>query len=484
MMKQKPWRTGTWALAAAVLASAIAAPGAAAAAEPEDELYEVFSLIETMHVSGISGEELKDAAIRGMLEELDDPYTEYFSPEEWQALQDAYEQNMVGIGIQFAQTDEGLLILEVFEGSAAKQAGLAPGDAIVRVGEKPVKGTPLEEIYELLLGPEGSTVKLQIADGTSRLLETVTITRKPFHIPSVSSDMMDGGTGYLRIDSFSSDTAGLVREALDAFESNPEYDSLVIDIRGNPGGYLDAVAEVASFFIEDGPILYSVDREGSRKPVEIENGSSVDVPVVLLVDGYSASASEVFAGAMKDYKLATLVGERTYGKGSVQQLVPLESGGGLKVTIQQYLTPRRSPVNGVGIEPNVGAATPLEATLKALRLAGADELKLTFRSYETVANGVSFNETAAWIVEGGKTYLSAKALAAVVDGAAAWDGATQSVKLTGRGGAASFAAKPNGGLLLRDGASYIELGAFAKAFPNAKAKTEGKSVVLEWSDHG
>jgi len=472
------------AAAAAALAATIASPAAGFAAEPKDELYEVFSLLETMHVSGSSGEQLKDAAIRGMLEALDDPYTEYFDPEEWQALQDTYEQVMVGIGIQFAQTDEGLLILEVFEGSAAKGAGLKPGDAIVRVGEKVVKDTPLEDIYDMLLGPEGSTVKLHIADGASRLLKTVTITRQPFHIPSVSYEMTDGGTGYIRIDSFSSDTAGLVREALRAFEADPEYVALVIDIRGNPGGYLDAVAEVATFFVEDGPILYMVNRDGSRRPMEIENGSSVDVPVVLLVDGDSASASEVFAGALQDYKLATLVGERTYGKGSVQQLIPLESGGGLKVTVQQYLTPRRSPVDGVGIHPDVIASTRLEATLKALRLAGADELKLTFRSYETVVNGVSFDETAAWVVEGGRTYLSAKALAAVIDGAAAWDGAAQSVKLTGLGGAASFAAKPNGGLLLRDGASYIELGAFAKAFPNAKAKTEGKSVVVEWIDHG
>jgi len=479
--------TGTWRrwtrIAALSAALALPLPSVAGAATPAEQLNEVFGHIEGLHVGGTSGEALRDAAIRGMLEELDDPYTQYYDEAAWQELQDAYEQVMVGIGIQFAMTEDGLRILRVYANSAAEDAGLRAGDTIVRVGGKEVKSSTLEQLADDLLGPEGSVAKLHVADGASRIVKTVNVTRRVFHIPSVSHALMDGGVGYIRIDSFSSDTAGLVGEAIRAFSKEPALRSLAIDVRGNPGGYLDAVQAVASYFIEDGPLLHTVDRNGTQVAIEIEDGGKIGVPAVVLVDGNSASASEVFAGAMQDYKAATIVGSKTYGKGSVQQLISLQGGGGLKVTVEHYLTPKKRQVNGVGITPDKEAAHPLGATFAALREVGVAGFRAELRSYETVVNGVSFDHVANVLREGGRTYVPSRDLATLTGGTAKWDGATSTVTIDGGGRSAAFGAAS--GLLLQGGVGYIDAAAFAKAFPgSAKSSATKDAVVLEWTDHG
>ncbi|HZG55232.1 S41 family peptidase [Paenibacillus sp.] len=489
-MIERGERIGNWtrwakavAMRTAVVATAaLAWPGAASAATPAEQLNEVFGYIEELHVGGKSAEALRDAAIQGMLDELNDPYTQYYDEEQWKALFDAYEQVIVGIGIRFAKTEDGLLILRVYKDSAAERAGLREGDIVLRVDGQDVKTRTLDELADVLLGPEGSETKLEVADGVSRIIKSVTIVRQPFHIPSVSYEMMDHGAGYIRIDSFSSDTAALVGEALASFGAESSLQGLVIDIRGNPGGYLEAVQGVASHFIERGALLHTVGRDGKQQAVTIRDGEKVGVPVAVLVDGGSASASEVFAGAMQDYGAAKIVGTRTYGKGSVQQLIALDTGGGLKVTVEHYLTPKRRPVNGVGIAPDIAAETPLAATLAGLRAVGMQAAKVELLGHETVVNGVSFDDVVATIREGGRTFVPSRALAAVAGGNASWDGATSSVKLSGPGFSATFGAGT--GLLLRDGVGYIDLAAFAKAFPHIQAEAGPKSVVLEWNEHG
>ncbi|TLS53220.1 PDZ domain-containing protein [Paenibacillus antri] len=477
---------GTWRrwtrLAALTAALTLPLPAVAVAATPAEQLNEVFGYIEDLHVSGTSGEALRDAAIRGMLDELNDPYTAYYDEAMWKSLHDAYEQVMVGIGIQYAQTDEGLRILRVYADSAAEDAGLRAGDVVVGVGGKAVKSHPLEEITNDLLGPAGTEAKLDVLDGASRKKKTVVVTRRAFHIPSVTYELMDGGVGYIRIDSFSSDTAARFGDAMWTFANEPSLAAIVVDVRGNPGGYLDAARSVSSFFIEEGPLLHTIDRNGVEVALEIEGGGKVGLPVAVLVDGNSASASEVFAGAMQDYGVGTIVGAKTFGKGSVQQLIELQGGGGLKVTIEHYLTPKMNPVNGVGITPDAAATHPLDATVTALREVGIANVRAELRSYETVVNGATFGHVINVVREGGRVYVPSQALAALSGGDAKWDGATSAVTIDGGGRTAAFAA--GSGLLLKDGTGYIDVGAFAKAFPNATAKSSRSTVVLEWSDHG
>jgi carboxyl-terminal processing protease len=466
-------------LFSAVLVTTLAAPVTAAAAEstPVEQLNEVFSLIEQKHFSGTAAEELKDAAIAGMLRQLNDKYTVYYNDETWTELQNAFEQTYVGIGIQFVFTAEGMRIIQVYAGSAAETAGLKAGDVIVGVAGKAIGDYTSSGLEEQLLGPENSSVKLEVKSGTSGAKTSVTILRRPFHIPTVEAARMDGDIGYIRITSFSSDTADLVERALRTFRQGTPVQSLIVDVRGNPGGYLDAAEDVTKQFIESGVLLHTVNRSGIRTPIHLKNGSSVGVPVTLLVDGHSASASEVFAGALQDYGIAKLIGTRTYGKGSVQQLISLAAGGGLRITIEHYLTPDEYTVNGVGITPERVVARPLDQTFAAVRAAGAKQLRLDLTEHDVVVNGVAFDHYVAVERVNGRVHVPSLALAAALDGTAVWDGDARSVTLKGPNGTAVFDAAS--GLLLKDGSSYIDTAAFEKAFKNAKVKTTSTTVSLE-----
>lgn len=484
--RMRKWgRSAALAIAAAALAvpAALSIPGAAHAASAGEQLEEVFRYIAELHVSETSAQTLRDAAVQGMLEALDDPYTVYYDPEAWQELQDAYEQMVVGIGIRFVKTEDGLLILRVYEHSAAEAAGLRAGDIVLRVGGKSVKSHTLDELYGVLQGPEGSEARLEVVDGTTRIIRAVSLLRKPFHIPSVDYAMMEGGTGYIRIDSFSSDTADLVGEALDSFAEAGGWKALLIDVRGNPGGYLESVRGVATRFIERGALMHTVGRGESEETVWIGTGAKISVPIAVLIDGRSASASEVFAGAMQDYKAAAIVGTRTYGKGSVQQLIELQTGGGLKITVEQYLTPMRRPVNGVGIAPDVVAPQPLGAVLAALREVGAaGRVRVELKSYESVVNGAAFDNVVRTIRAAGRTYVSARSVAELIGGSVQWDAGAGAVQVRAKLGSAAFG--PDTGLLLQDGASYIELTAIGKAFPEIRVSESGTIVVLEWNENG
>ncbi|MCI3920419.1 S41 family peptidase [Paenibacillus sp. TRM 82003] len=445
----------------------------ATALEPLDEVIEK---LEDLHYSGLTAEELRDTTIDGVLQDLNDPYTDYYDPNEWRKLQDEFEQTYVGIGIRFTKMEQGLRILRVYSDSAAEAAGLRAGDAVVRVADKAVADYTLDELAGDLLGPEGSEVKLTIVDasGADRI---VTIARKSFRVPTVESRLLDDGAGYIQITSFSSETPTLVAGALNSFRGEEAFRSLLIDLRGNPGGYLHSVAETAALFVEEGPILFAKDRDGNEAILSVEDGGKVTVPVAILVDGGSASASEVFAGAMQDYDLATIVGAKTFGKGSVQQLVELEAGGGLKVTVEHYFTPDRHPVNGVGITPDVRAATWLDQILTALRETGSDKVRVEFDAHETVVNGQPFEDVVAVVRENGRTYVRSVALADLLDSEAAWDGASSSIRIKTPESSASF--DPHSGLLLKDGVSFIDVTAFAKAFDGIKVFTTTTKVALE-----
>jgi len=479
----KRWkRRAAFATASAALALALAAPASAEEAEPLEQVSEVFELIEGYHLSATTDEKLRDAAIRGMIESLNDPYTQYYDEAAWDEMYDSFEQTYVGIGIRFAAVDEGLLVLRVYEGSAAAAAGLRVGDVVVGVAGATVQGKTTAELRQAMLGPEGTSVSLDVRRVENGETESVSIVRKPFHIPTAEHAFFEGGVGYVRMTSFSSDTSKLVGEALAAFEAKPSYRALVIDLRGNPGGYLDAVRDIASNFVESGTLLRTVDRSGKEQSISVRDGRKSPVPVTLIVDEQSASASEVFAGALQDYGLATVVGAKTYGKGSVQRLIPLETGGGLRLTIQEYLTPNGRKVNGVGIAPDVAASTPTAQTMIALREAGLKRFRVEMRGYETIVNGVVFDFVVPTVRENGRAYVSAAALAALADGAVAWDGAARAVSIQAGGKTVAF--REGDGLLLRDGSGLIDAASFARAFPHVQMTTSEKTIVAEVEDRG
>lgn len=297
---------------------------------------------------------LMRGAIRGMMETLEDDHTFYMEPEAYESenssLQGAYE----GIGAYVDTRGDYLTIVSPIEGSPADQAGLMPGDKIVALDGEDMTGVAPEEVRLKVLGPEGSQVTLTIArDGELDPLEFV-ITRAEIVIHSAEGKMLEDGIAYVDINTFGDRTTTELRQALDdLIAQNPR--GIVIDLRNNPGGYLHTSVEVASEFIDDGVILYEQYGDGKRDEYTASgNGRATDIPIVVLINEGSASASEILAGALQDYERATLVGVQSYGKGSVQNRIPLSNDqGAARVTIAKWLTPNERAIDGVGLTPDV-----------------------------------------------------------------------------------------------------------------------------------
>ncbi|HLF74261.1 MAG TPA: S41 family peptidase, partial [Anaerolineales bacterium] len=297
---------------------------------------------------------LMQGAIRGMMEALGDEQTYYMNPEMYKtetlSLQGEYE----GIGAHVDMEGEYLTIVSPMAGSPAEQAGLHPGDKVIAIDGQDMTGIPPEEVRLKVLGPEGTQVKLTVQrEGESEPLEFV-ITRARITIRSAEGKMLENGIGYIDINTFGDRTTQELRAALEeVMAQNPR--GLVVDLRNNPGGYLTTAIEVSSEFIEEGIIMYEQYGDGKRDQYEASGkGQATNVPIVVLINSGSASASEILAGALQDYERAKLVGVQSYGKGSVQNRVPLSNDqGAARVTIAKWLTPEERAIDGVGLAPDV-----------------------------------------------------------------------------------------------------------------------------------
>ena len=317
--------------------------------------WEAWNIVHTQYVEQpVDDLALMQGAIRGMMEALGDEHTFYMDPELYEneilALQGEYE----GIGAYVDMDGEYLTIVSPIAGSPAELVGLHPGDKVIAIDGEDMTGTPPEEVRLKVLGPEGTTVTITVRrDGEPEPLEFV-ITRARITIHSAEGKMLEDGIAYVDINSFGDKTTQELRAALqNLMKQNPK--GLVIDLRNNPGGYLNTAIEVSSEFIDEGVIMYEQYGDGRRDEYKaLGNGQATDIPIVVLINEGSASASEILAGALQDYERATLVGEKSYGKGSVQNRQLLSNNqGAARVTIAKWLTPKERAIDHVGLTPDV-----------------------------------------------------------------------------------------------------------------------------------
>jgi carboxyl-terminal processing protease len=310
--------------------------------------------------TGMKKELLYYAAIEGMLMGLNDPYSVLLIPKEYRTLMEQMESMAFGgIGIYIEldrENGNALTVFEPIEGTPAYKAGVQPQDAILEINGESTKGMPLEVAVAKLRGAPGAPVTITIKRPGAQGTQKFTIVRENIKIHSVSCKVISGKYGYIRIRTFGEATGDEMVKALSAL-SKKEVKGLILDLRNNGGGYIDAAVKVCSNFVNSGNVVVSVvDRNGNRKPYNVENGTSkFSVPLVVLVNKYSASASEITAGAIQDYKLGALMGQKTYGKGSVQQIFPIKGGGAFKVTTAHYYTPRGRDIDKRGIQPDIEA---------------------------------------------------------------------------------------------------------------------------------
>lgn len=461
------WRKAIPALLSLSLLLPTAAPAWAA---ESSSVTEVLELLEQNHVSAPKGSQLSDAAIKAMIDALKDPYTVYFTPEELQSFEDAVENQYVGIGVRVAMEEDGLYITEVFVGSPANKAGLKAGDLIVKVEGETTIGKQLEEVTSKIIGLPGTKVNLQmLRNGETNDL---TMERQKVQVPTVMAGRFDPGIGYIKVTGFSSDADEKMSKELTALKEQG-IQSLIVDLRDNPGGILDTAQQMARLFVKEGTLMHTKDRDNVDDPVKIVNGTTQPYPVFFLVNENSASASEVLTGALQDYGVITVIGTQTYGKGSVQQVVPLQSGGALKLTVQEYLTPKLRKVNGVGIQPDhkvEGGDVP--QLLTALRMAGASRFELTLKRLNLSVNGVAVENAFPVLREQGQTYVPSRVLSALVGGSVEWNEADRSVRIAASGGDVVFSSA-GGDLLLKDGTGYVSL-----------RQAASKWAGIQWSDDG
>ncbi len=287
-------------------------------------------------------------AIDTMLASLNDPYSKYMDKEEYSEQNSSIASKIVGIGVNIASVSGKITIINVMDGSPAQSANLQANDIIYAVDGKEISGMPIAEVANLVKGKENSTVDVTILRNNEKINKK--IVRKEIKIKTVKSTI-DKNIGYIQISTFVSVTTP--NDFLEALEKTQNTDGLIIDLRGNTGGLLPNAVFIANLFIPEGNIVSIVGRDGYKFDIAAQNlDLKINKPLVILVDGNSASASEILSGALKDYKKAVLLGTKTYGKGMVQKIIPLQNDTGLNLTIAKYLTPKGSDINQKGIEPD------------------------------------------------------------------------------------------------------------------------------------
>jgi len=316
---------------------------------------ELYDTIDDYYLNEIDNDKMQDGIYKGMVDSLGDQYTVYYTADEYKQFTTASSGTYCGIGVAVSQnvTTGAITIVKTFKKGSGAEEGMLPGDIIYKVAGKKIEGLELSKVVSQIKGEEGTFVKVTVLRNGKEI--EFNLERRQLEIDTVTYRMeeKDGKKiGYIAVSEFDEVTASQFKSALKELEKDG-MQGLVIDLRDNPGGLLDVTCEMLDRMIKKGILVYTVDKNGKRVDEEATDNLSFDKPVAILVNGNSASASEVFSGAMKDYKAATLVGTNTFGKGIVQSIVPFEDGTAMKVTVSKYYTPNGVNIHGTGIKPDV-----------------------------------------------------------------------------------------------------------------------------------
>ncbi len=321
-----------------------------------DKLFEVKDVLHQQYYQDIGDEALLEGAIKGMVDAVGDPYTVFFNQEEYQEFQDDGQGNYVGIGVMVGIKEDKIVVITPFEGSPAYEAGIRAGDFILKVEGVEYKGSEMDKAVSVIKGEEGKPVTLTISQ--NGIEKEVTIVRASITLVNVQSEMVAGNIGHVTMLQFTNNTAKQVREAMEELKAQGA-EGYILDLRGNPGGYLDEAVDTVSLFVEKGKtVLYTLDKAQQKREYLSKGGDFIGAPLVVLLDEGSASASEVVAGALKDYKAATIVGQKSFGKGIVQMVFNVGNKEGVKVTVSSYYSPNGINIHGEGILPDVEVQLP------------------------------------------------------------------------------------------------------------------------------
>ena len=315
---------------------------------------EVLEKINKEYVDEINQSESMDSAINGLLQSLD-PYSAYMSPEIFNEMQTETSGEFGGLGIEVSMESGVVKVISPIDDTPASRAGIKAGDYIVKINDIQVQGKSLSEAVDLMRGPVGSGIELTIRRRGEKKALTFNIVREVIQIKSVKADLLEKNIGYIRLTSFNENSGKQIKKEINKFEENKTVKAYILDLRNNPGGLLSQAIKISDFFLNDGEIVSTKSRKSSEnrkwfaKKGDLTNGKTI----VVLINYGSASASEIVAGALKDHKRAILLGENSYGKGSVQSIIPLKNDGAIRLTVAKYYLPSGKSISEVGVSPDI-----------------------------------------------------------------------------------------------------------------------------------
>ena len=324
----------------------------------ETTLAYIRTILEHGYIGELDDEQMLETAIKGYVAGVGDEYTVYYTKEEMDAQYDTAMGNYVGIGIyMIVNYEEGTIeVVDVMEESPALEAGMQAGDMITTVNGEKLTADNITELSNAIKGEEGTTVRLGIERGEETI--ELDVERRRIEVSHINSKMLENDIAYIQVLDFDGGTANEFKENYESLKEQGAT-SLIIDIRGNGGGVVDEAIDMLEMICDKGStLLIETNKDGEETTIESEKEPIIDIPIVVLVNENSASASEIFAGALKDYEKATIIGTTTFGKGVIQTLLRLSDGSGLKMTTEEYCTPNRNKINEIGIEPNITVELP------------------------------------------------------------------------------------------------------------------------------
>ena len=315
---------------------------------------EVLDKINKEYVEEVDQSDTMDAAINGVLQSLD-PYSSYMSPKNLEEMQTETKGEFGGLGIEVGMEAGVVKVISPLDNSPAEREGVKAGDYIVKINDTQVQGKTLNEAVELMRGPVGSTLEITVRRIGLRKSLVFNITREIIQVASVKSEVLDEKIGYIRLTSFNENSDDQIKNKIKEFKKNKKIEGYILDLRNNPGGLLGQAIKISDFFLDDGEIVSTKGRKKNEnqkwfaRKGDIINGKAL----IVLINKGSASASEIVAGALKDHKRAVLVGEKSYGKGSVQSIIPLKNRGAIRLTISKYYLPSGKSISEVGVTPDI-----------------------------------------------------------------------------------------------------------------------------------
>ena len=332
--------------------------------ENKDDIYkkidlfsEVLDKINKEYVEDVNQSDAMDAAINGVLQSLD-PYSAYMTPELYESIQTETSGEFGGLGIEVSMEAGVVKVISPIDNTPASRAGVKAGDYIVKINDIQVQGKSLSEAVDLMRGPVGTDIEITVRRRGKKKALVFKITREIIKVASVKSKIIDEKTGYLRLTSFNENSSSQIKDKIKEFKKNGKVENYILDLRNNPGGLLSQAIKISDFFLDNGEIVSTrskskyENRKWFAKKGDILNGETM----VVLINYGSASASEIVAGALKDHKRAILIGENSYGKGSVQSIIPFKNSGAIRLTVSKYYLPSGKSISEIGVKPDIEIA--------------------------------------------------------------------------------------------------------------------------------